>query len=86
MAGTFLPPALLAAGGFASKICRQPGDGALKDTPLVMVIGPRQCGKATLVRNLVLGERNYLMVTIVVTPWRTTPSFSSCDIAESRPQ
>jgi predicted AAA+ superfamily ATPase len=25
---------------------------ALKDTPVVMVTGPRQCGKATLVRDL----------------------------------
>ena len=26
---------------------------ALKDTPVVMVTGPRQCGKTTLVRDLV---------------------------------
>jgi predicted AAA+ superfamily ATPase len=25
---------------------------ALKDTPVVMVTGPRQCGKTTLVRDL----------------------------------
>lgn len=33
---------------------------ALRDTPVVMVIGPRQCGKTTLVRDLVAGERAYL--------------------------
>jgi len=33
---------------------------ALKDTPAVMVIGPRQCGKTTLARELIDGERQYL--------------------------
>lgn len=33
---------------------------ALKDTPAVMVIGPRQCGKTTLARELIDGERRYL--------------------------
>jgi uncharacterized protein len=33
---------------------------ALKDTPAVMVIGPRQCGKTTLARELIEGERQYL--------------------------
>lgn len=33
---------------------------ALKDTPAVIVIGPRQCGKTTLVRELIAGERPYL--------------------------
>ena len=33
---------------------------ALKDTPVVMVTGPRQCGKTTLVRNLVAGNREFL--------------------------
>ena len=32
---------------------------ALKDTPVVMVIGPRQCGKTTLVRDIVAGARAY---------------------------
>ena len=38
---------------------------ALKDTPVVMVIGPRQCGKTTLVRDLVTGERAYRLGMIV---------------------
>ena len=33
---------------------------ALKDTPIVMVSGPRQCGKTTLVREFVAGDRAYL--------------------------
>lgn len=33
---------------------------ALKDTPVVMVVGPRQCGKTTLVRDLVGGNRDYV--------------------------
>src|SRR5260370_12905827 len=33
---------------------------ALKDTPVVMVIGPRQCGKTTLVRQFVNGDRVYI--------------------------
>ena len=33
---------------------------ALKDTPVVMVTGPRQCGKTTLVRNLVAGNREFI--------------------------
>src|SRR5260370_15551103 len=33
---------------------------ALKDTPVVMVTGPRQCGKATLVRDLVADYREFI--------------------------
>jgi hypothetical protein len=33
---------------------------ALQDTPVVMVTGPRQCGKTTLVRDLVTGNREFL--------------------------
>jgi len=33
---------------------------ALRDTPVVMVIGPRQCGKTTLVRDLVATEREFV--------------------------
>jgi energy-coupling factor transporter ATP-binding protein EcfA2 len=38
---------------------------ALKDTPVVMVTGPRQCGKTTLVRDLVGAIENS-------SPWTTT--------------
>lgn len=33
---------------------------ALSDTPVVLVTGPRQCGKTTLVRNLVPGRRKFI--------------------------
>src|ERR1035438_2743224 len=33
---------------------------ALEDTPVVLVTGPRQCGKTTLVRDLVAGKREFL--------------------------
>ncbi|HEV2132712.1 MAG TPA: ATP-binding protein [Terracidiphilus sp.] len=33
---------------------------ALRDTPVVMVTGPRQCGKTTLVRELIAGGRQFL--------------------------
>ncbi len=33
---------------------------ALRDTPVVMVTGPRQCGKTTLVRDLAAGRREFL--------------------------
>lgn len=33
---------------------------ALNDTPVVLVIGPRQCGKTTLVRKFISGERAYI--------------------------
>lgn len=33
---------------------------ALRDTPVVMVAGPRQCGKTTLVRDLVTNHRQFL--------------------------
>jgi uncharacterized protein len=33
---------------------------ALKDTPVVMVTGPRQCGKTTLVRDLLATKREFL--------------------------
>ena len=33
---------------------------ALRDTPVVMLIGPRQCGKTTLVRHFIDKEREYV--------------------------
>lgn len=33
---------------------------ALKDTPVVMVTGPRQCGTTTPVRDLVGGKREFI--------------------------
>ena len=33
---------------------------ALRDTPVVMVNGPRQCGKTTLARRFVEGQRTYI--------------------------
>src|ERR1039457_6261337 len=33
---------------------------ALEGTPVVLVTGPRQCGKTTLVRDLVAGKREFL--------------------------
>jgi len=33
---------------------------ALEDTPVVLVTGPRQCGKTTLVQKLVSGDREFL--------------------------
>lgn len=33
---------------------------ALKDTPVVMVMGPRQCGKTTLIRDLLGAKREFL--------------------------
>src|SRR5438270_281779 len=35
---------------------------ALRDTPVVMVNGPRQCGKTTLVRRFVEGDRSYITI------------------------
>lgn len=37
-----------------------PVSTALKDTPVVLVTGPRQCGKTTLVRKFVTAERVYI--------------------------
>ncbi len=42
------------------RFAAEPVANALKDTPVVMVTGPRQCGKTTLVRDLVPGRREYL--------------------------
>jgi predicted AAA+ superfamily ATPase len=45
---------------------------ALKDTPVVMVTGPRQCGKTTLVRDLVSGKREFITMdddTVLAVFW-----------------
>lgn len=46
--------------GLFPRFATQIVDTALKDTPVVMVTGPRQCGKTTLVRNLVAGSREFI--------------------------
>ena len=33
---------------------------ALKDTPVVMVVGPRQCGKTTLVKQIMAQDSAYV--------------------------
>jgi hypothetical protein len=39
------------------RFCAELVTTALKDTPVVMVTGPRQCGKTTLVRDLLASNR-----------------------------
>jgi len=45
---------------FIERFSRDPVTLALTDTPVVMVIGPRQCGKTTLVRQFVDRGRQYV--------------------------
>lgn len=42
------------------RFCADRVSMALEDTPVVMVVGPRQCGKTTLVKELLSGRRTYL--------------------------
>ncbi len=42
------------------RFCAERVATALKDTPVVLVNGPRQCGKTTLVRQMVAGKRDYI--------------------------
>jgi predicted AAA+ superfamily ATPase len=42
------------------RLAGDPVTVALRDTPVVMVVGPRQCGKTTLVRDLLGAHRTYL--------------------------
>ena len=49
---------------------------ALKDTPVVLVTGPRQCGKTTLVRSLVAAGREFITLDddTVLASARTDPA------------
>ena len=49
---------------------------ALKDTPVVLVDGPRQCGKTTMVRDLMAGRREFLTLDdeTVLAAARSDPS------------
>src|SRR6202012_214026 len=42
------------------RFATQPMQTALKDTPVISLIGPRQCGKTTLVRQFINEEREYV--------------------------
>jgi hypothetical protein len=46
---------------------------ALKDTPVVLIIGPRQSGKTTLARQLITGKRDHLR-TVPVAAYQS-PAF-----------
>jgi uncharacterized protein len=46
--------------GLIERFLAQNTMAALRDTPVVLIIGPRQCGKTTLVRQLITGKRDYL--------------------------
>ena len=46
--------------GFSAEL----GTVALKDTPVVMVRGRRQCGKTTLVRDLAAGKCEFITMTM----------------------
>jgi len=45
---------------FYPRFAADVAETALADTPVVLVVGPRQCGKTTLVRDLVKGRRDFL--------------------------
>jgi predicted AAA+ superfamily ATPase len=49
---------------------------ALKDTPVVMVTEPRQCGKTTLVRDLVAGNGEFITMVddMVLAAARSDPT------------
>jgi predicted AAA+ superfamily ATPase len=53
---------------------------ALKDTPVVMVTGPRQCGNTTPVRDLVAGNREFITMDddTVLAAARSVPTGLVC--------
>jgi predicted AAA+ superfamily ATPase len=50
----------LPEGTVVPRLAAQRVDRALRDTPVVLVTGPRQSGKTTLVRHLLGGNRRYI--------------------------
>src|SRR5579871_800270 len=60
MDGSFSTSSPTSFPAFFPRFVSKPIQTALQDTPVVMVNGPRQCGKTTLVRELASSERVYI--------------------------